>query len=242
MKKYFFVATFILLILISAPIIAQPTVYTLKFSKESILDPVYGITKYNPLIKAIGGDSVRFSGQGKPVQDWIEDYYTTGKLLHRGFYIDGKLRVFRNYYEDGAVERIFKITGSKGSEMSIFFPDGKNKSLIEYVGEIIVKQQDFYPNGKLEYEEENSKDGDILWKKISYFENGNIDNSLEVTNKGKKLFRQREFYESGKIKVDGEMKFNKGLSDYQKDGIWNYYDEDGKLIKTEKYYKGQLED
>jgi antitoxin component YwqK of YwqJK toxin-antitoxin module len=30
------------------------------------------------------------------------------------------------------------------------------------------------------------------------------------------------------------------MNDYQKDGIWNYFDQEGKLTKTETYYKGEL--
>ena len=220
----------------------KPSVYSKKFSKEEIFDPVYGVIKYNKLVKAIGGDSTRYFQANKPVQDWIEDYYTSGKLLHKGYYVDGKLRVFRNFYEEGPVERIFKITGAKSAELTIYYPDGKIKSYLEYLGEIVTKQQDYYANGKTEYEEESTDNGEIVWKKISYFEDGSVENSLEVTDKRKKLFRQREFYSPGKIKLDGEMKFNKAISDYVKEGSWNYYDETGQLTKTEKYHNGQLEE
>jgi antitoxin component YwqK of YwqJK toxin-antitoxin module len=222
--------------------IYKPSLYSNKYQKEKVLDPTYGITMYNKLIKATGGDSVRYFQPNRPAQDYVEDFYTSGKILHRGYYVDGKLRVFRNFYEEGAVERIFKITGAKGAELTIFYPDGKIKSFVEYLSEVVISQKDYFPNGKLEYEEESSKDGDIVWKKISYQENGNIENSLEVVDRKKKIFIQKEFYPSGKIKLEGEMKFNKALSDYMKEGLWNYYDETGKITKTEKYYKGQLEE
>jgi antitoxin component YwqK of YwqJK toxin-antitoxin module len=35
------------------------------------------------------------------------------------------------------------------------------------------------------------------------------------------------------------MLFRKDLGDYQKEGIWNYYDEKGNVIKTEKYQAGE---
>ena len=37
------------------------------------------------------------------------------------------------------------------------------------------------------------------------------------------------------------MIFRKDLGDYQKDGNWTYYDEKGNVIKTEKYFKGELQ-
>jgi antitoxin component YwqK of YwqJK toxin-antitoxin module len=222
--------------------VLKPSLYSKKFASNDILDSVYGITAYNKLVKMIGGDSVRYFQPNKPAQDWVEDYYTSGKLLHKGYYIDGKLRVFKNFYENGVEERSYKITGSKSSEMSVFYPDGKAKSYVEYIGEVVVKQQDYFSNGKLEYEEESAKDGEIVWKKISYFQDGSVDNSLEVTDRKNKIFKQKEYYPGGKIKIDGDMKYNKALTDYVKEGVWNYYDESGKLTKTEKYYKGHLEE
>ena len=212
-----------------------------KYSKEAAIDPIYGIIMYNKLIGIIGGDSTRFLQPNLLAQDWIEDYYTSGKLLHKGFYVDGKIRVFRNFYEEGTVERIFKINGSKGSELTVFYPDGKVKSYVKYLKDVIVQQKDFFSSGVTEYEEESSKDGEILWKRISYFSDGSVENSLEVTEKRKKLFRQKEFYSPNRIKIDGEIKFNKATGDYVRDGLWNYYDENGKLAKTEKYYNGQID-
>src|ERR1035437_322539 len=45
----------------------------------------------------------------------------------------------------------------------------------------------------------------------------------------KKLGPYFYYYENGKVKIAGEYK------DDEKSGTWNYYDEKGKLIKTEKY-------
>jgi antitoxin component YwqK of YwqJK toxin-antitoxin module len=42
------------------------------------------------------------------------------------------------------------------------------------------------------------------------------------------------YYENGKIKIHGNYKNDK------KDGDWKFYDEQGKLIKTEKYLNGEL--
>jgi len=42
------------------------------------------------------------------------------------------------------------------------------------------------------------------------------------------------YYETGKLKISGQYKMDK------KEGDWKYYDEKGKLTKTEKYAAGEL--
>ena len=81
-----------------------------------------------------------------------------------------------------------------------------------------------------------------MWKRISWFRNGNIDNSLTVADKKKKKFTSIENYPNGTKKTEGEMKLNMGSYDFEKEGVWNYYDETGKLTKTEKYHNGKLDE
>ena len=212
-----------------------------KYEFKDVYDSLYGIVKYNGLVFSIGGDSIRYDHKGHNAQGWIEDFYTNGNILHKGYYVDGQLRVFKNYFETGEIERNFRLTDGKRSEMTIFYRDGKTKSLVEYYGDVVTKQVDYYANGLKEYEEESDKNGEILWKKISYFSDGFIENSLEVIDKKKKKFIQKEYYAGGKIKLDGEMHFDLATYDYVKEGVWNYYDESGKVVKTERYHKGELE-
>jgi antitoxin component YwqK of YwqJK toxin-antitoxin module len=211
-----------------------------KYEFSTVFDSTYGIVGYNNLISAIAGDSVRLDQSGHKVQGWLEDRYTSGTTLHKGYYIDGKIRVFKNFYPDGKLERSFKLKDAKRSEMTIFFANEKVKSIIEYVGETITHQEDFYENGMKEYEEEFDKSGLILWKKVSYHKDGTSESSLEVIDKKRKKYLQQEFYEGGKLKCTGEMKLNMETYDFMKDGKWNYYDESGKLLKSETYSKGDL--
>jgi antitoxin component YwqK of YwqJK toxin-antitoxin module len=212
-----------------------------KYEFSEVYDSAYGIVKYNDLVFAIGGDSIRYDHKGHNAQGWIEDFYTNGKVLHKGYYVDGQLRVFKNFFDTGEIERAFRLNDGKRSEMTIFYPDGKMKSFVEYFGDAVTKQVDYYPSGLKEYEEESDKSGQIIWKKISYFPDGFVENSLEVIDKKKKKYQQKEFYSGGKIKLDGEMHFDMATYDYVKEGVWNYYDESGKITKTEHYHNGKLE-
>jgi antitoxin component YwqK of YwqJK toxin-antitoxin module len=212
-----------------------------KYTFGEVYDSTYGIVKYNDLVMAIGGDSIRYDHKGHDAQGWIEDFYINGKVLHKGYYVDGQLRVFKNFYESGELERSFALRDGKKSEMTIFYQDGKTKTYLEYFGETVTKQVDYFSNGLKEYEEESDKSGIMVWKKVSYFADGHPDNSLEVLDKKKKKYIQKEFYSGGKLKVEGEMKFDPVTYDYLKEGTWTYYDENQKVTKTEKYHNGKLE-
>ncbi len=212
-----------------------------KFTKQQIVDPYYGIVRYNKLIASIGGDSIRKAKDGRPVQDWVEDYYVGGKLLHKGFYVDGTIKVFTNYHENGQIERNFTSTDLKHSKLEVFYDDGKPRSTINYFLGNAQKQYDFYQNGSPEYIEENDKNIEFLFKRNSYQENGSPISIFELTDKKKKTYLKKEYHENGKLKEEGTMIYRKDLADYQKDGVWTYFDEKGNNIKTETYHKGNLE-
>jgi antitoxin component YwqK of YwqJK toxin-antitoxin module len=242
-KKIFFllVSAFIICDGISAQISFNSSIISSKkFDFSSVYDSTYGIVKYNNLIISIGGDSVRYDLNGKKVQGWIEDQYTNGNTLHKGYYIDGKIRVFKNFYPQGQLERMFKINDAKRSEMTIYYSNEKVKSMIEYFGETITHEEDYFESGTKEYEENFDKSGLILWSKISYYPNGLTESSLLVTDKRKKKYLQEEFFESGKLKSSGELKLNTVTYDFLKDGVWTYYNESGAVEKTETFNKGEL--
>ena len=46
------------------------------------------------------------------VNGWKEDHYSTGELLHKGYYIEGQLKVYKNFYPNGNIERNFKAIDS----------------------------------------------------------------------------------------------------------------------------------
>ena len=210
------------------------------YRSEDVLDADYGITIYNHLILSIGGDSVRYTKDHFKVNGWKEDFYENGSVLHKGFYVDGKIKIFKNYYLNGSIERNFIELDLNKSKLELFYEDGKQKSVILYNQGNAQNQYDFFRNGNPEYIEENDKHIEFLYKRNSYFENGIPESLFELIDKKQKLYSKKEFFTNGKIKEEGFMIFRKDMNDYQKDGIWNYFDQEGKLTKTETYYKGEL--
>lgn len=210
-----------------------------RYTPAEIIDPDYGIIRYNKLVPMMGGDSLRYTKDGYNAQSWQEDYYVSGKLLHKGFYLDGFIKVFKNYYENGQIERSFSSTDLKHSKLEIFYDDGKVRSSINYYDGNPQNQYDFFKNGTPEYIEENDKNIEFLYKRNSFYENGLPASIFELVDKKTKSYIKKEFYENGRLKEEGSMIFRKDLGDYQKDGSWTYYNEKGNVIKTEKYQSGE---
>ncbi len=115
------------------------------YREEDVLDPDCGIMKYDKLNFQIGGDSVRNTSDGYACHGWVEDKYSNGQLLHRGFYAAGQLKQYKNYYDNGQMEREFIPIDEDHAIMKIFYKDGKPKNEIDYEEGIPVKEQNFYP-------------------------------------------------------------------------------------------------
>lgn len=209
-----------------------------KYSEAKVVDPEYGITMYEKLNFYTGGDSVRNDKKGYACQGWMEDIYETGQTLHKGFYEDGHLKLYKNFYSNGNVERSFKQVDFKRCNLQLFFPDGKLKSDINYYDGNPQMWTDYYPNGQIEYTEVNTKNMEYLIVRKSYAEDGKPQEIFEMIDPKKKIYSKKEYYENGNIKSEGTMIYNPAVTDYQKDGMWKEYDESGKVTQ-QKWIKGE---
>ena len=205
----------------------------------SLIDERYGITIYEPLNYRLGGDSIRHDRKGYASRGWIEDFYPNGNLLHRGYYSEGQLKIYKNYYPDGKLERSYRTLDNYRSNVEKYYKDGILKSRVLYKEGYVLKWEDYYPSGKLEYLEEFHKSLDYYIVKKSFFENGQLESLLELNPK-KKVFISQEYFENGILKETGKIVFNTTMYDYQKIGKWAIFDQNGKMIKEEIYDKGVL--
>lgn len=210
-----------------------------KYNPSKVIDPDYGITMYEKLNFLIGGDSVRNDKRGYAAQGWIQDIYESGSVIHKGYYEDGHLKIYKNFYENGVVERAFKVVDFKKSNEQVFYPDGKLKADINFYDGGTLMETDYYPNGQIEYIEENSKSMEYLVQRKSYAQDGKPQELFELIDPKKKIYSKKEYYENGTLKSEGTMKYNPAVIDYQKDGIWKSYDESGKLVSTETWQNGE---
>jgi hypothetical protein len=239
MKKNYsvFILMFAIISLLQLPLKAQFVPGNV-YDAAKVIDPDYGIKIYERLNLQTGGDSVRIDKKGYACQGWVEDKYTDGTLMHKGYYEDGQLKIYKNYFPNGALERTFKNNDFKRCTLVIYFQDGKKKSEITYYLGNPQIWTDYYPNGQIEFAEESTKDMEYLIYRRSYLEDGKPQELFEITDLKKKLYNKKEYYEDGKIKAEGMMRFSPAAYDYQKEGAWKVYDENGKE-SIENYVKGE---
>lgn len=214
---------------------------TKKYTSETALDSIGGIKMYNNLIPYIGGDSVRYNKAGYNLQGWQEDYYSNGKILHKGFYVDGQIKVFKNFYEDGQVERSFVASDPARCSVDIYYPNGKVQKQILYYNGNAQNEYTYFTNGNPQSIIEKDKDIQYLFKKNKYYENGQAASELELIDKKAKRYMSKSYYENGKVKEEGILSLNSEKKDFEKDGEWAYYNEQGQLIKKEKYKNGKIQ-
>jgi antitoxin component YwqK of YwqJK toxin-antitoxin module len=232
---------FVVLTTFSQNNLKDKSLYNSTYVPDAVIDEKYGITMFEPLNMMLGSDTVRNDRNGYAANGYMEDYYTTGQLLHKGFYVDGQLKVYKNYFPNGKVERNFRLVDLRKSKMTIFYDDGTIKSNIIYIESEPLKWEDYYPNGTLEFIEEYHKSFQYYVFKANYFENGSPESTLELEDKKKLIFIQSYFHANGQLKEQGEMKYDKAMFDYKRIGSWKLYDENGSPIKLVKYASGKIQ-
>ncbi|MBX7095574.1 MAG: hypothetical protein K1X56_12710 [Flavobacteriales bacterium] len=209
------------------------------YEAASVIDSTYGIMLYERLNPHTEGDSIRMCGN-YACQSWIEDFYVSGELLHKGFYIDGQLKTYKNFYPNGNVERDFKAIDNYRSSVKLFYPDGKLKSEIKYNEGSPESWTDYSASGAITYQEQALKNSTILEFKKFFFDNGAPQKIMEIKDKKKYIYSYTEYHSNGKIKAEGSKVYSEGLGDYLNEGTWKSYDENGNPVKTENFSKGEL--
>lgn len=213
-----------------------------KYKESEVYDPDYGIKLYERLNFLLGGDSIRYDQvKGYAANGWREDYYENGQLLHKGYYQEGQLKIYKNFFDNGQLERNFVIKPNPSQySMKIYYKDGKPRAEVDYNKGNPQKSQEWYPNGQLEYIEEYNKDCEYYIQHKIYQENGVPVSTLELVDERRKNYLKKEYHPNGQVKEEGTIHYDKQLADYRKEGKWLVYDESGKLIEENTYVNGEL--
>jgi antitoxin component YwqK of YwqJK toxin-antitoxin module len=205
---------------------------------KAVYDSTYGINVYEALNMNTGGDSTRNDAKGYALQGWMEDYYPDGKVLHKGYYIDGQLKAYKNFYPNGQVEREFKMMDLSRSGLNVFYDDGKTRSIITYVTAKAIKEEDYFNSGQMQYIEEYDKRCVYYLQRKFYSPSGKPTSTLELTDTKKMVYASKEYYDNGNIKEEGQLIFNESMGDYQKNGLWKFYNENGSIKEQKTFSKG----
>ena len=212
-----------------------------RYTAEEAIDSIHGIDMYERLNFRLSWDSVR-NCKGYACNGLIKDHYIDGSIIHKGFYVDGQLNNYTNYYPDGKLERSFKIIDDLRSIMTLYYPDGTVKSKHKYNDITPHYWEDFYSNGQPSYLMEMSNDLEYPTVKKHWSEKGKLLGELVLENKKELIFQQNEYYNDGTQKTKGHLIYEQKLHSHTKHGKWMYYDEKGKLTKTEVYVHDKLVD
>ena len=154
--------------------------------------------------------------QDLPPDGPYEDYYENGQLKEKGNLRDGKENgLWEFFYENGQLER-------RGNNK-----DGEMDGLWEFYQE----------NGQLEFRS-NYKDG--KWDGfIEFFNEDGLFWFKNCYKNGEEInmsYCYERFYENLQFRSKGNVKNDK------KEGLWEYFDEDGNLTGTEEYKDGVLQE
>lgn len=210
------------------------------YTFEELYDSATGIHVYDKLNPLMGGDSIRYNPKGYVCQGNWEDYYKSGAVLHIGFYIDGQLKTYKNYYENGQIEREFKTLDYTHYQMTLYYSDGKVRSDIIYYQGAEEVTKEYYPNGNPEFLEEYAKKCEYLMYRQFYYENGKMQSDMQLLDKKKKKYAIKEYRESGTIEQEGMMLYYVEIDNYMKEGEWKVYNESGKIIAVQTWVRGQM--
>jgi antitoxin component YwqK of YwqJK toxin-antitoxin module len=238
----------ILFLLFSSELFAQskllekftPTSANNKKYDRSIIDSTYGITMYEKLNVVLGGDSTR-NCNGYGCNGWVEDYYTTGQLLHKGYYQQGQLKTYKNFYPNGQLERSFKAIDDYRSSLKVYYENGQPKSDVVYDDQNVIMWTDYYSNGQIEFVENYNRSGEVYISKKSFYENGKPETLLELVSSKKMLYSSKEYHSNGNVREEGSVVYNPDMLDYQKIGTWKIYKEDGNPKGEQTYINGRLD-
>ncbi len=207
---------------------------------SELIDPVYGITIYEDLNGNLGGDSTR-NCRNYACNGWVEDLYQDGSLLHRGYYNDGQLIMYKNYYPNGELEREFKMVDNLKCQTKLYFPNGRLKSYVKYHRGDPFIWQDHYENGQLLYDEELSKQTGVYIKSNTYAANGVPMSTLELVNKKRMEYDHKEYHVNGAVKLEGKTRYISSIMDHRRVGVWKHFDLNGNLIEEDTYVDGRIE-
>jgi antitoxin component YwqK of YwqJK toxin-antitoxin module len=203
----------------------------------SVVDSIYGITIYEPLVMALGGDSIRKNGV-YACNGWFEDAYLDGTIIHKGFYQAGQLQSYKNFYPSGQCERDFSSLDAMFAECKMYYVTGQLKSKVKYVEGTSKEWTDYYTNGNIQFEEKMSKNMDYYEFQKYYYEDAKPSKIFELVDKKKMMYNYNEYYPSGVLKIQGHRLFVKESNTYFDHGEWIYFDESGNKTKTEKFDRG----
>lgn len=194
---------------------------------------------YYYVIFAIDGPGYQICN-GEKCNGFIEEYYLNGKLKHSGLYENGQILNGQSldFYINGKPEQIGQLKmGRRIGQWTWYTKDEFVEAIYQYdsLGRTVMELS-FYENGKIMDYQLLENDSACLKLMKTYYETGELNKHYfqpDCDNENE-IRILREYYKNGQLKLKGQYLNRK------KNGLFEYYDNKGVLIKTEKYKNGEL--
>lgn len=196
-----------------------------------------GYEEFNPVAR---GSKLRLCGE-RPCNGWQHDIYPDGVLKHRGFYAEGALVIYRNYYPSGRLEREFKQQDVIKSMMRTFHPNGVLRSRTRFANGAVIRYEDHYTNGALRYAEERHRSEPYYIRMDLFAPNGEPLSLLRLVDRKRVEFEMKEYYPGGGLRCEGLARYDRYRMDTRKVGTWRHYDLDGSLQREELLVDGKVQ-
>lgn len=204
-----------------------------------VIDSFFGIEAYEKLNGIYGDKDTMRRCNDLPCLGYVKDYYPDGTILHKGFYEEGRLKIYKNYFPDGTLEREFKHLSEKLCRLTKFHENGVKKSVIVYADGLVLEWTDYYDTGQISYHEKYNKALDFYLIQESYYRNGNVESMLELESRKQRLYTKTEYHENGKVSEVGEVIYHEEVFEYMREGHWEYFNETGEAVKEIWFVHGK---
>jgi antitoxin component YwqK of YwqJK toxin-antitoxin module len=209
---------------------------------EDVESLEYGIILYDQYANFQKKPNIRKGTNSNPINGKKEDLSSNNLLLHKGYYQDGKLRGYTNYFQNESIEREYKYKADGTGDLFIYYLNGYTKSVQRYYNFEAYHWEDYYENGQLAYMETKGKKNGIpeLIQENNY--NGKTITQIEISDNKNKKYIQTMNWPNGKISEQGELFYNEDLEDFRKDGRWVTYNQNEQVTSEIIYQKGSLKE
>lgn len=240
MRNLMFLA---LLYLLSIPTYAQLVKQAsfCRYEPSQVVNPESGITIYDNLNAQLGGKSARYDADNNPIQGWVEDYYENGKVLHRGYYINGQLKTYKNYYSNGNIERLFMARQWRRSKLKTYYQDGQTRMKVAFFKNKERKLESYYQNGNQKEFELKNRFAQYYVLTKSFYEDGKVKTVFELTDKVNFKYNKTVYHQNGTIKEHGIMTYDVENNRYLKQGTWKEFDTAGNIVAQKNYINGKTD-
>lgn len=156
--------------------------------------------QYEALVFKLGGDSVRYCGN-YPCENWVVDYYSTKEVVHRGFYKNGILESYYNFYPDGTKEREFRVLNDNDYFYRLYYPNG-NLRIEKYLYRKVTKELNLYfKNGSLKEKVLVNPKTEQLISRKTFDRDNNLIYSVEFNEEANNYF-EKSYFSNGVLHTE----------------------------------------